>query len=145
MEEIDKALSDVPGLSLVYSLHIAVSERVFDTLSIHIECSNETTARIAVDASFKEYLDKTIAVRIGCDTSLVWSAWETDLNFNFDKYCKEEDMAPLLAHYSSRMSEKFEIAHSYMDQAPSVYFYEHGKLPRNARTGKIKRIVDHRK
>ena len=136
VSDMDKVISCFPELSLCYTLHITISTRSYDTLEIHVECADDTYMHIQKDIDFRNKLVTCIAIKVGILTSIVWENWQQILI----DYANHVD----LTSYNERMSQKSTYAMSHLECKPSVTFFELGKLPKNPRTGKIPRIVDHR-
>ena len=129
----------------MYTVHVHTSARSFDELHLHIECADDIYARIQADEMYREVLEGVISVQIGRYTSLVWSHYETtpvaaESNMS-SRSVTDEDKK----QYEDIMSAKVQHAMSFMESAPAVVFYRPGKLPRNNRTGKVPKFVDHRK
>jgi hypothetical protein len=165
LEQTDAAVGRVPELSPVYSLHVGVSGRAFDTLSVHAECTQQTLSRLRAEPGFERRLRRRLALQLGLCTSLVWEDWETSLSFahahthtghategegegqiydDTASYASEEDTVSLSA-FRACMAAKAAEAMAFLDAPPAAAFFAPGTLPRNARTGKVPKIVDHRK
>lgn len=144
LEEFDKAISEIPQLSVLYALHIELSQRCFDALEVHIECSDDVYDRIKREPMFEKQLSATFVMQIGLHTSLVWEPYNIYTDTEVLASCGV-DSNSLLTHYASTMGEKTEFAMAALDGPPRVVFFRAGTLPRNKRTGKITKIIDHRR
>lgn len=142
LDDVDRAIAAVPELSQIYTLHVQLSIRLFDLLTIHVECPTAVYEAILSDPLYKQLLLDRIRIQFGIHTCLVWSPIEISTPPPID--C-ETSVTRDMEQYAARMCGKRDHAMSVMDGPPEVVFYAPGNLPRNSRTGKMPKIIDLRK
>lgn len=143
LSEIDNVIGQIPNLAPIYTLHIDISERAFDKIEIHVECPEDIFRKTQEDDFFNAQVQNQIAIHMGICSSLVWKPW-LPISAAIVTGGESEQEIQLNNTYNKRMAGKAAKALAFLDGAPTAVFYLPGKLPRNSRTGKIAKIVDHR-